>query len=80
MIYIWSYETRNLCGFDEKNRISNYENIIDLIKKGKEFKIFEVKTKKDITKKVLFKIIAKQKNLNLDFVSEDLLKKILGGV
>ena len=76
MIEIKKYSNRRLYNTDTSSYITQ-EDIVSLIKDGKQFKIKDVETKKDITSSILTQIILERETSGTNLIPEEFLKQII---
>ena len=76
MIEIKKYSNRRLYNTETSSYITQ-EDIVTLIKEGKQFKIKDVETKKDITSSILTQIILERETSGTNLIPEEFLKQII---
>ena len=76
MIEIKKYSNRRLNNTETSSYITQ-EDIVTLIKEGKQFKIKDVETKKDITSSILTQIILERETSGTNLIPEEFLKQII---
>ena len=76
MIEIKKYSNRRLYNTETSSYITQ-EDIVSLIKEGKQFKIKDVETKKDITSSILTQIILERETSGTNLIPEEFLKQII---
>ena len=76
MIEIKKYSNRRLYNTETSSYITQ-EDIVSLIKDGKQFKIKDVETKKDITSSILTQIILDRETSGTNLIPEEFLKQII---
>ena len=76
MIEIKKYSNRRLYNTETSSYITQ-EDIVSLIKDGKQFKIKDVETKKDITSSILTQIILERETSGTNLIPEEFLKQII---
>ena len=76
MIEIKKYSNRRLYNTEISSYITQ-EDIVTLIKEGKQFKIKDVETKKDITSSILTQIILERETSGTNLIPEEFLKQII---
>jgi polyhydroxyalkanoate synthesis repressor PhaR len=76
MIEIKKYSNRRLYN-TEKSEYVAQEDIVDLIKKNKKFRIIDTKSNKNITSSILLQIVLERENSGTNLVPEDFLKQII---
>ncbi len=76
MIEIKKYANRRLYNTESSTYITQ-EDIVSLIKQGKQFKIRDVETKKDITSSILTQIILERETSGTNLIPEEFLKQII---
>lgn len=76
MIEIKKYSNRRLYNTESSTYITQ-EDIVSLIKQGKQFKIRDVETKKDITSSILTQIILERETSGTNLIPEEFLKQII---
>jgi polyhydroxyalkanoate synthesis repressor PhaR len=76
MIEIKKYSNRRLYNTDTSSYITQ-EDIVELIKKGMKFKIYDADTKKDITSNILTQIVLDRENSGTNMIPEEFLKQII---
>ena len=76
MIEIKKYSNRRLYNTETSSYITQ-EDIVSLIKQGKQFKIKDVETKKDITSSILTQIVLERETTGTNLIPEEFLKQII---
>ncbi|RZO93353.1 MAG: hypothetical protein EVA56_00280 [alpha proteobacterium HIMB114] len=76
MIEIKKYSNRRLYNTETSSYITQ-EDIVALIKQGKQFKIKDVETKKDITSSILTQIVLERETTGTNLIPEEFLKQII---
>ena len=76
MIEIKKYSNRRLYNTETSSYITQ-EDIVALIKQGKQFKIKDVETKKDITSSILTQIVLERETAGTNLIPEEFLKQII---
>ena len=76
MVEIKKYSNRRLYNTETSSYITQ-EDIVSLIKDGKQFKIKDVETKKDITSSILTQIILERETSGTNLIPEEFLKQII---
>jgi len=76
MIEIKKYSNRRLYNTETSSYITQ-EDIVSLIKQGKQFKIKDVESKKDITSSILTQIILERETTGTNLIPEEFLKQII---
>ena len=76
MIEIKKYSNRRLYNTETSSYITQ-EDIVSLIKEGKQFKIKDVETKKDITSSILTQIVLERETTGTNLIPEEFLKQII---
>ena len=76
MIEIKKYSNRRLYNTESSSYITQ-EDIVSLIKQGKQFKIKDVETKKDITSSILTQIVLERETTGTNLIPEEFLKQII---
>ena len=76
MIEIKKYSNRRLYNTETSSYITQ-EDIVSLIKQGKQFKIKDVETKKDITSSSLTQIVLERETTGTNVIPEEFLKQII---
>ena len=76
MVEIKKYSNRRLYNTETSSYITQ-EDIVSLIKEGKQFKIKDVETKKDITSSILTQIILERETSGTNLIPEEFLKQII---
>ena len=76
MIEIKKYSNRRLYNTETSSYITQ-EDIVSLIKQGKQFKIKDVESKKDITSSILTQIVLERETTGTNLIPEEFLKQII---
>ena len=76
MIEIKKYSNRRLYNTETSSYITQ-EDIVSLIKQGKQFKIKDVDSKKDITSSILTQIVLERETTGTNLIPEEFLKQII---
>ena len=76
MIEIKKYSNRRLYNTETSSYITQ-EDVVNLIKQGKQFKIRDVETKKDITSSILTQIVLERETSGTNLIPEEFLKQII---
>jgi polyhydroxyalkanoate synthesis repressor PhaR len=76
MIEIKKYSNRRLYNTETSSYITQ-EDIVSLIKEGRQFKIKDVETKKDITSSILTQIVLERETTGTNLIPEEFLKQII---
>ena len=76
MLEIKKYSNRRLYNTETSSYITQ-EDIVSLIKQGKQFKIKDVETKKDITSSILTQIVLDRETTGTNLIPEEFLKQII---
>ena len=76
MIEIKKYSNRRLYNTETSSYITQ-EDVVSLIKQGKQFKIRDVETKKDITSSILTQIVLERETMGTNLIPEEFLKQII---
>ena len=76
MIEIKKYSNRRLYNTETSSYITQ-EDIVSLIKQGKQFKIRDVESKKDITSSILTQIVLERETTGTNLIPEEFLKQII---
>jgi len=76
MIEIKKYSNRRLYNTETSSYITQ-EDIVSLIKQGKQFRIRDVESKKDITSSILTQIVLERETTGTNLIPEEFLKQII---
>jgi|TARA_A100001388_G_C28619090_1_gene426716 polyhydroxyalkanoate synthesis repressor PhaR len=76
MIEIKKYSNRRLYNTETSSYITQ-EDVVSLIRQGKQFKIRDVETKKDITSSILTQIVLERETMGTNLIPEEFLKQII---
>lgn len=76
MVEIKKYSNRRLYNTETSSYITQ-EDIVSLIKQGKQFKIKDVESKKDITSSILTQIVLERETTGTNLIPEEFLKQII---
>ena len=76
MIEIKKYSNRRLYNTETSSYITQ-EDIVSLIKQGKQFKIKDVESKRDITSSILTQIVLERETTGTNLIPEEFLKQII---
>ena len=70
MIEIKKYSNRRLYNTETSSYITQ-EDVVSLIRQGKQFKIRDVETKKDITSSILTQIVLERETMGTNLIPEE---------